>query len=306
MFKHLMIVATLSTSCAFAQNAALDEQRNIVIRTGDGGAFGQVGGITTAMAAPMATIAGAPYSAQTTTQRIQVLADGNRIERDTSGSVARDSQGRVRREESLPLPGANTGEAPHIVMIDDPVNQVHWTLDEQRKLAMKMPFPSGKNGIFRAAFPVPANADNTILANADNTIFLNSGAYKEKMRALTGDSNEPNRVKTDLGTQTIEGVPAQGTRITRTIPAGQIGNDQPIVITTETWYSPDLKVLVMSKSSDPRMGDTIYQLTNIQRSEPAATLFQPPDDYAVKEPPDGHTMRDQTEGPVIRIAPKAP
>jgi hypothetical protein len=94
-------------------------------------------------------------------------------------------------------------------------------------------------------------------------------------------------VKTDLGTQTIEGVPAQGTRITRTIPAGQIGNVQPIVITTENWYSPGLKVLVMSKSNDPRMGETSYKLTNIQRSEPAPSLFQPPDDYTVRDQPGG-------------------
>lgn len=294
MFKHLMIVATLSTSCAFAQNAALDEQKNIVIRTGEGGPFGPVG-ITTAMAGPMATIAGAPYSAQTTTQRIQVLADGNRIEQDTSGSVARDGQGRVRREESLPLPGANSDEAPHIVMIDDPVNQVHWTLDAQKKLAMKMPFPSGKNGIVYATSAASANADQPSLISSGAA--STQPAVKVQMGTLAFDSNDAKTEKTDLGMQTIEGVPAQGTRITRTIPAGQIGNEQPIVITTETWYSPDLKVLIMSKSSDPRMGDTIYQLTNIQRSEPPATLFQPPDDYTVKE---------LMGGSAIRLAPKAP
>ena len=89
--------------------------------------------------------------------------------------------------------------------------------------------------------------------------------------------------KTDLGTQNIEGVAAQGTRVTRTIPAGTIGNDLPIVITTETWYSPELKVLVMSKTNDPRMGETTYKLTDIQRAEPAASLFQVPDDYTVSK-----------------------
>ncbi len=78
---------------------------------------------------------------------------------------------------------------------------------------------------------------------------------------------------------------AEGTRITRTIPAGSVGNEQPIVITTETWYSPDLKVLVMTKTNDPRMGETTYRLTNIQRSEPPANLFQVPDDYTVKDQP---------------------
>jgi len=104
---------------------------------------------------------------------------------------------------------------------------------------------------------------------------------------VTNDAGPDDRdiAKTDLGIQTIEGVPAQGTRITRTIPAGEIGNAQPLVITTESWYSPDLKILVMTKSSDPRMGETTYKLTNIQRSQPPAGLFQPPDDYAVKDQP---------------------
>jgi hypothetical protein len=92
--------------------------------------------------------------------------------------------------------------------------------------------------------------------------------------------------KTDLGAQTVEGVPAQGTRITRTIEAGQIGNALPLVITTETWYSPELKVLVSSKSSDPRIGDTTYKLTNIQRAEPDPSLFQVPADYTVRDHPE--------------------
>jgi hypothetical protein len=91
--------------------------------------------------------------------------------------------------------------------------------------------------------------------------------------------------KTDLGMQTVEGVPAQGTRITRTIEAGQMGNSLPIVITTETWFSPDLKVLVTSKSSDPRIGETTYKLTNIQRAEPDPSLFEAPADYTIRDQP---------------------
>jgi len=73
--------------------------------------------------------------------------------------------------------------------------------------------------------------------------------------------------------KTINGVSAQGTRITRTIPAGEIGNQKPIVITIEKWYSPDLQETVMTKRNDPRMGETVFQLTNIQRAEPAATTL---------------------------------
>jgi hypothetical protein len=86
-----------------------------------------------------------------------------------------------------------------------------------------------------------------------------------------------------LGTQTIEGVAAEGTRVTFTIPAGKIGNDRPIVTVNERWYSPELQTVVLTKNSDPRMGETTYRLTNIDRSEPDPSLFQVPADYTVDE-----------------------
>jgi hypothetical protein len=95
-------------------------------------------------------------------------------------------------------------------------------------------------------------------------------------------ASNPNVTSTSLGTQTINGVSATGTRTTRTIPAGAIGNQKPIVITVERWYSEDLQTTVLTKRSDPRTGDTVTQLTNIQRQEPAATLFQVPADYTIE------------------------
>jgi len=79
--------------------------------------------------------------------------------------------------------------------------------------------------------------------------------------------------KESLGTQAINGVNAEGTRITHTVPAGQIGNDKPIQIVFERWYSPDLQIVVKSTRNDPRFGTTTYALSNVQRTEPAAALF---------------------------------
>ena len=96
-------------------------------------------------------------------------------------------------------------------------------------------------------------------------------------------ANNPN-VKTEtLARQTIEGVPADGTRTTFTIPAGEMGNELPIQVVTERWYSPDLQTFVLTKHSDPRTGDTVTRLTNINRSEPSHTLFEVPADYKVTE-----------------------
>jgi hypothetical protein len=299
--RKVFLISALCVGCALGQTAGVG-QKQVVIQAPDGAELGPIG-ITTALAGPMGTVTGAPYSADTMTQRVQVLADGNRIEQTISGSVARDGQGRMRRDEGLPGLASKNGDAPHIVMIDDPVAQVHWTLDAQTKTAMKMPIPGGKNGGFAALGmpPPPAGGGKTFLYFQTGTASVSGGKDKgfinkdEVFIKSGGALDDHDLAKTDLGTQTIEGVPAQGTRTTRTIPTGQIGNVQPIVITTESWYSPDLKVLVMSKSNDPRMGETTYKLTNIQRTEPSPSLFQPPDDYTVKQQPGGLVIHRESK-----------
>jgi hypothetical protein len=288
MFKTT-IVSGLFAFSAFAQNTLPPKDmvtQKIMIKLADENAFGPIG-ITAALAGPMATVPGAPYSAQAVTQRVQVLADGNRITQTTTNSVARDSQGRVRREESLPGLGNGAAEPPHLVLIEDPVAGVHITLDSNSKTAIKMNSQQMKKA------DEAAMRNGLPPMNGTKTWFNSAGPGQQEIHILTttkGPGSEAKTSKTDLGTQTIEGVVAKGTKTTRTILAGDVGNDLPLVISTETWYSPDLKALVMSKSSDPRMGETTYKLTNLSRSEPDPTLFQIPADY---------TLRDQPAGDVV-------
>jgi TonB family protein len=102
--------------------------------------------------------------------------------------------------------------------------------------------------------------------------------------------------KEKLGRQTIEGVEADGTRMTVTIPAGTMGNERAINIVTEHWYSPELQTVVMTKHSDPRFGETTYRLTNINRSEPAHSLFEVPSDFEIKQAgPERREFRMQRE-----------
>jgi hypothetical protein len=273
MFK----IAVISAVCAVAAwSQTAPEQMKL---SPDKNSFGPIG-ITAALAGPMSTVPGAPYSAQAVTQRIQILGDGNRIIQTTTNNVARDSKGRVRREESLPGPNNGSSEAPHLVLIEDPVAGVHITLDSNTKAAMRLTTLGAKKA-----------AEAGVIASADSgpsSMVVRMGpttATSGALSIVTQDGKwEPSGANVvDLGTQVIEGVPAKGKKMTYTIPAGEIGNDLPIVITTETWYSPDLKVTVISKSSDPRMGETSYRLTNVSRSEPDASLFQIPSDYTVKD-----------------------
>jgi hypothetical protein len=86
-----------------------------------------------------------------------------------------------------------------------------------------------------------------------------------------------------LAPQMVNGVLAQGTRTTETIPVGKIGNDRAIHVVSERWYSNDLQLLIKSTSSDPRFGDSTYQLTNIVQTSPDPSLFQIPADYTIRK-----------------------
>ncbi|MGE5206257.1 MAG: hypothetical protein ACM3PW_11610 [Chlamydiota bacterium] len=230
-------------------------------------------------------VSGLPYSAQATTETTQVLSDGNRIDRKETAQVYRDSMGRMRRDLAVNAigPWSSTGGPQQMVSIFDPVAGVDYMLNVQEKKAYKMvPPPKPPVGPAEAMTQLP---DRQV---AGREVFIAGGgvgvagptvAFMEKGGGIG------NRTETSLGTQEIAGVQAQGTRTTETIPAGKIGNEKPIIITDERWYSSDLQVDVLVKHSDPRMGDVVYQLTNINREEPDASLFQVPADYTVVNGP---------------------
>ena len=194
------------------------------------------------------TVKGAPYSATVITEAVQTLANGTRISQKTTASVYRDGEGRTRREQTFGAIGSfrAAGDAPQLTFIEDPVAGAHYVLDARTHTAQKMKSRTGS---------APKN-----------------------------HAPSSSQAKTEsLGTKTIEGIQAEGTRSTLTIPAGQIGNDQPVEIVSERWYSPELHVVVLSKHTDPRVGEHVYRLTNISRSEPAKSLFDVPSDYTITE-----------------------
>jgi len=222
---------------------------------------------------PGKVVTGAPFSAVAVTETTHTLADGNHIIRRTQANLFRDSQGRVRREGTLPAVGplASAGQPKSFVIIHDPVTKTNYVLHPDTKTAENVGRPFGKmKGAMREGMKNRAQGNFQA---------------REQQEIAAG-----NLKKEDLGTQTIGGVVAQGTRVTRIIPAGQIGNEKPITIVRESWYSNDLQMVVMSKRSDPWSGETTYALTNIQRTEPGASLFTVPSDYTVQQgrPGPGH------------------
>jgi hypothetical protein len=262
-------------------------------------------------------VKGAPYSATATTESIQTLSDGNQIIRKNQSKLYRDSEGRTRTEQTLETIGKWTadGEAPQSISIYDPVAGVSYSLDPRARAAYKNIIPQKKPATGAQSETLMINGQKVTtytingktVAQAEFEAFAaekkkrgaqeeltprpikdapNGPDIKRELEILRSDKpdTDKSQKKTEsLGTQTIEGVTAEGTRSTLTIPAGDIGNTLPIEVVDETWYSAELQITVMTKHRDPRSGETTYRLTNINRDEPDRSLFEVPADYAVEE-----------------------
>jgi hypothetical protein len=232
----------------------------------------------------------APYSAEATIESVQTLSDGNRISHRQTVYLYRDSEGRTRREETLAAigPWASEGPPPTIVTIQDPVSGINYVLDSRRKLATKLPpLPplSPMNATVSATKlppPPPMGKD---------TVFFDGPGTMGAQMAMGGgvdigiEGRHDKEKVASLGKEDIAGVPAEGTRTTTTIPANTIGNERPLEIISEKWSSPELQIVVRTKQSDPRFGETSYEVTTLDKGEPSHALFEVPPDYQVKDGP---------------------
>ena len=260
-------------------------------------------------------VKGAPYSAQAVNESVQTLAGGNRIVRQNTSMVYRDSEGRTRRDQTITVVGGYSaaGEPAQTTFINDPVAGVNYILDAKNRTARKIDY-SAKiaaekkmvDGMKMKAEAMKAkgaeggaSVDEKIAAEKAAAAHAAAHEFKFEMRTAGPEApvvagggpggfvmmmgDKKNTKKEELGKQTIEGVEAEGTRLTTTIPAGEIGNEQPIEMVFENWYSPELQTVIMSKHSDPRFGENTYRLTNINRTEPAHSLFEVPSDYTIQD-----------------------
>ena len=279
----------------------------LVLLTGLAGAVANnPPGLDPSPAAKPSNVKNAPFSADVITQYDRALDNGGRIHRESRGKVYRDSQGRMRTESqpSAVQPGAEKSDR---ITITDPLQQVIIYLSPKTKTATVLHFGEvgptspvtsakqskpkektkirfgGQPGIGSGPAdnigvpPVPTGQGNAANASIPSPDAISSGMSTTTFTNSTGATVVP------LGTKYIEGVSATGTRTTRTINAGTMGNDRPIVCISDTWISSDLKVTVLTETDDGQAGRSTMKLVNIVRSEPNAALFQIPADYTVKE-----------------------
>lgn len=216
-------------------------------------------------------VKGSPFAAESVTEHVQRLGDGNRMVRRSTAKLFRDSAGRTRREHTLTRGNvtAADGQEPRLIIINDPVGQVEYLVDTAR-------------GTLRKTRVTPMLAEaRRQMSGTDASFGVLMPTSAAHRRRAEGDAAAamPEPKKERLETQQIEGVMAEGTRITVTIPAGEFDNEQPLEITHEQWYSPELQMVVLLKHNDPRFGETTFRLTNITRGDPTPDLFAEPQGY---------------------------
>lgn len=230
-------------------------------------------------------VQGAPFCANISTEHTQQFADGNRIHTTNTSVMCRDSEGRIRRESDLNFLGAvpQSASPGKLVTIIDPVAGFRYVLDSKAKTARKMPMmlPKKPFSVKEGTGPETATRDAQVF---QYRVEGNAGQGPVNAFFIARDGRSPDGsapTTENLGDQNINGIHATGTRITTTIPAGKMGNEQPIQVTSERWYSPELKATVMTRHSDPWAGELKTQFTNVNTAEPDPSLFSVPSDYTI-------------------------
>jgi hypothetical protein len=269
----IAIVAAAALGTAAAQDTQTVEERTLIKKMlSEAEVLGAKGGFLGA------AVKGAPYSGEEVTEFTQVLADGTRIHTESHTNVYRDSEGRVRRE------------SPDAVSIWDPVNNASYFLNTKDQTYRQMPLAVqffsgtvGKDGGVGVTMRVGGGMVGgpmiaaAVPAGAPPPPPQPGGQFFFTQKVTRG---LPEQTPAEsLGKQTIEGLAADGTRQVNTIETGAIGNDRPIQITSERWYSSDLQTVVMTRHDDPRTGEEVFRLINVNRGDPPPNLFQVPAGY---------------------------
>jgi len=280
---------------------------------------------------------GAPYSAETIVEGSQTLADGNKISTKTTGRVYRDNEGRTRREEdrkdgtvSMSINDPVGGYSYSL----DPVNRIAWRTPTGVGGAIFGKLEAAQGEVSRRAYEERINAEGNREVGFKSVPVTEEEKQKIEAAAraarAAGADDAPSRVavapaagvgargggggrggavsptmarrgpEAPLEHKTIEGIAVEGRTNRTVIPAGQVGNEQPITIVNEQWRSPELNLLVLTRHVDPRTGESAYRLTNIIRAEPDPSLFMVPSDYTVKDT-GIRRMLDKVEKEIPRI-----
>jgi hypothetical protein len=235
------------------------------------------------MAKPDPPVLGLPFTADQTVRTVRHLANGMPVTREIKGRLARTADGVERFEGTIP-----STDPDH----PDPTTMVY-LIDRGKHMATLL------NSRLMTATVTQLPTDATVSVN-----FLALQQPTGQDRAIK--PQDP--TTTDLGHRTLDQMDLVGKRVTATIPAGKVGNDQPLPVTTDVWVAPQLHLVVNEIEKNPLTGERTYELTNIRSEEPDPALFQIPAGYTVKDAPPmpAGTLSLGTGIPPIAARPPAP
>lgn len=264
------------------------------------GSAGPVGTFNVALEGPGEVVEDAPYSGVGITEVVNTLADGNRIVHKNTMRYYRDSSGRTRTEYQLAAVGPFTlDETRRVVMINDPVSGKHYVLHEGMKRADifsntgPAPDPTEVPMGGRTARKVIVHDKSPGTPGGPPDVVFFAGPATAAMRLPPGAGCAPEARKlpqsVPMGERVIDGIKTVGSSLQFTLAAGEVGNEQPITVRSEQWFSPELRVVISSTHRDPLAGDTTYRLEQIRRAEPDSSLFAVPADYTKTELPSAGT-----------------
>jgi hypothetical protein len=275
-------VSAQSNSDARANAEALAKTLTQTIQA-NGGGGGSVGFTTSIVGTYSRPVTNAPYSAQIVTESVQPFPDGNSISHTSTSTVYRDAQGRTRREQNINIVGPSqvSGSPIQFITIDDPVSGVRYTLNPNKMTATQFATSGTAGSLPVKVVPNPDGSAVMTYSISGDGLAGGGGGRGGSISVMMPEVSADNVATESLGADTMQGLSVLGTRVTRTIPAGQIGNAQPILIITDKWYSQDLQIEVKTVHSDPRTGTTTTTVTNLSRNEPNPSLFTVPPGYTI-------------------------
>jgi hypothetical protein len=275
--RTLLTSAVLAAVSAFLLNIPLAEAQDTTPCTGNYGAI-----FTGAPIMTPGNPKGAPYSAVYKSTFDQKLIDGNSIHRVSRYHTARDASGKALTERPGPC---YTGEDAQqhqssLVNVYDPNARTfeNWLV-------------GGTNKTATITHATITHMPPLVKPSEAELAAMRANAARQRQAPTA-----PQWQTEKLGTQSFQGVLAEGTRNTQTIPAGSQGNTLPLVIVNERWFSKELGITVMQVNDDPRTGRTVTELEELNQGDPPPSMFTPPEGYEIKEQTTTTTVTQSSPG----------
>jgi hypothetical protein len=209
-----------------------------------------------------------PFVALSELESTYIKPDGTSVSGKATRAIARDSKGRIFKEGRRFEP--ITESAPSLLILID--------IYEPQTKTYTFLYPPFKT-FWKGTLERPPR----LIADE----YFYGWPTRDGMPAYRLVKEE------DLGTQTIDGMPVRGVRETQEV-IDESG--KKIVTTGEYWYSDELHMNLVATINGPDKSSLTVRVTQVNRIEPDATIFEIPSNYKRTETPIPRPLSDLKDG----------